>query len=70
MQSIINWREVNLRKKDPGLPTDTGIGCLVRWKDGNVIRTKTATWWDKYFISGNEYIHPKTGMLWCRVDEF
>lgn len=75
MQSIIKWQEVNLRKKDPGLPTEKGICCLVRWKDGKKIRTETATWEGKYFVrrntymrAGEDYICPKTGVLWCPVD--
>lgn len=67
MQSIIFWNEINLRKKDKGLPEAVGTNCLVYWRDRKGPHVETARWLGECFVQGNLYIHPRTGMLWCNA---
>ena len=73
-QSVIHWREVNMRTKEHNLP-DNGTACLVMIPGKQLV---TASFWAKsisgretkpYFLTGNDYIKPVTGMLWVPVKE-
>lgn len=73
-QSVIHWREINMRTKEHNLP-ENGTTCLVM-KPGEklftgVFFTKTAIgrYTKPYFLTGNDYIKPVTGVLWVPVHE-
>ena len=73
-QSTIHWREISMRAKEQNLP-DNKTPCLVM-KPGE--KLVTATFFTRntfgrevkpYFLTGNDFIKPVTGMLWAPVEE-
>lgn len=73
-QSVIHWREVNMKARNRNLP-DNATECLIMIPGKMLAK---ASFWTQnavgretkpYFLTGNDYIKPVTGMLWVPAKE-
>lgn len=67
---LVDWKKINLKSKTQKNLPESGTECLLIWIDKGVHCATMKYTQSGSFVRGNTIIRPKTGIQWCRTEDF